>query len=129
MTPSLDMAEAGLQTAWREIHRAYTAAHYGYDAILTCVYRSPSEQMLLYGMGRTTPGAIVTYCDGVHRVSNHNHFPARALDFCILIHGKVSWEPAEYAVVGMLAEERGLVWGGNWQTLRDCPHLEIKEAP
>ena len=123
------MAEPRLQDAWQAIHRVYTTQQPGHDAILTCVYRSPQEQALCYAKGRTAPGQIITYCDGTAILSKHNHLPSRALDFCLVIYGKVSWDLAEYAVVGQIAEAAGLVWGGSWARLTDAPHLELKETP
>ena len=66
----------------------------------------------------------MTQLDGFRRVSKHNRDPAEALDFAVLICGKVSWDSREYEPVGALAEARGLVWGGRWEHFRDCPHLE-----
>ncbi len=128
MTPSLAVADERLRLLWPDIQAAYTAAHPGHQALLTCVYRSPEEQAALYGKGRTAPGLIVTHCDGVTSRSKHNTLPAQALDFCIVISGKVSWDSAEYAPVGMLAEARGLTWGGSWTHFVDAPHIEVKEA-
>ena len=31
----------------------------------------------------------------------------------------------DYAEAGAIAEKCGLVWGGNWQTFKDYPHLEL----
>lgn len=128
MKVDLALADARLKALWPEICFAYVSAHPGHEALLTCVYRSPMEQQALYCKGRTAPGQIVTNCDGLKTVSKHNHLPSLALDFCILIGGKVSWDPAEYQPVGDLAEARGLVWGGRWAHLQDSPHIEIKEA-
>lgn len=128
MNAALTLAHPALQEAWSTMHLAYVAAHPGHDIVLTCVYRSPEEQAALYAKGRTAPGAIVTYCDGTAVRSKHNALPARALDFCVLVGGKISWDPAEYAPVGMLAESRGLIWGGSWETLKDYPHIELQET-
>ena len=128
MSADLEMADERLRSLWPDIHFAYVASHPGHEALLTCTYRSPAEQRALYTKGRTAPGQIVTNCDGLTTVSKHNHFPSLALDFCIVINGKVSWDPAEYAPVGMFAKARGLVWGGDWAHLKDYPHLELMEA-
>jgi len=128
VSADLAMADERLRTLWPEIHFAYVADHPGHEALLTCTYRSPTEQRALYAKGRTAPGQIVTNCDGLQMLSKHNHFLSLALDFCIVINGKVSWDAAEYEPVGRLAEARGLVWGGSWAHFRDCPHIEIKEA-
>lgn len=128
MSADLGMADERLRALWPDILSAYRSAHPGHDALLTCTYRSPAEQQALYAKGRSVPGRIVTNCDGLKAVSKHNHFPSLALDFCILIHGKVSWDSAEYVWIGVLAEARDLVWGGAWAHFPDYPHLELKEA-
>lgn len=128
MSANLEAAALPLRLAWPWIAGHYAETHPGHVAILTCVDRDVREQQQLYAKGRTQPGGIVTYCDGVHTKSKHNAVPSEALDFAIVINGKVSWDPAEYAPVGMLAESRGLVWGGSWDTFKDFPHLETKET-
>lgn len=32
-----------------------------------------------------------------------------------------------YGVIGMLGKAHGLVWGGDWTSLRDLPHLEVPD--
>jgi peptidoglycan L-alanyl-D-glutamate endopeptidase CwlK len=86
------------------------------------------EQQRLYAKGRTAPGRKVTNVDGVRQMSNHNYLPARAVDVAVVVNGKVSWDPDDYMPLGPLAERYGLVWGGNWKTLRDYPHLELPDA-
>lgn len=103
----------------------YEAAHPGKSTQVTCTYRSAEEQQVLYAQGRTKPGAIVTYIDGVTKKSNHNFSPARALDFCVVISGKVSWEPMEYATAAPYFKAQGLHWGGDWPHFKDYPHLEL----
>ncbi len=126
-----------LATAWLEIHEQYVMEHPEHDLIITCTYRSPEEQFALYCKGRMQSGAtwvpdddaetsIVTNCDGLRLVSKHNHKPADAIDFAVILPGgKVSWDPREYVPVGVLAEQRNLVWGGRWTHLKDYPHVEV----
>ena len=97
----------------------------GNDLILTCTQRSVEEQQKLYALGRTVPGQRVTNVDGVRKLSNHNFTPARAVDVAVVVHGKVSWSPADYAPLGELAKRYGLVWGGSWKSFRDYPNLEL----
>ena len=64
-------------------------------------------------------------------MSLHNHFPARAIDCAILEGGKCIWEPeVVFYPLGKLAKEVDLVWGGNWETFKDWPHVELpKNVP
>lgn len=115
--PALQLAYACLLADFRE--------QTGHDLLLTCTHRSVEEQTLLYAKGRTAPGPRVTNVDGIRVMSNHNYTPARAIDVAVVIHGKVSWNADDYAPLGELAHRYGLVWGGNWVTLKDYPHLEL----
>ena len=121
----LQDADPRLREAWADILHDYRQRHPEHDLILTATYRSPEEQQGLYATGRTAPGQIVTYCDGVQQPSKHNAYPSHALEFAVVIGGKVSWDSAEYAPVGMLGEAAGLVWGGSWVHFKDFPHLEL----
>ena len=118
-------ADGHLAASWLEIRNTFEDMFPGRTALVTCTYRSPEEQAQLYAQGRTKPGPIVTQLDGVTHKSNHNVFPSRALDFCVVINGKVSWDTIQYEPVGRLAEDRGFVWGGRWPTMPDAPHIEL----
>lgn len=116
----------------------YKLAYPNRELLVTCTHRSPEEQAELYKQGRVfkedgtlasiTPSQVVTYCDGTHKVSEHNCLPARALDFAIVIGGKITWNDQEYEAVGKLAEAAGLEWGGSWRTFKDRPHIQLKRV-
>ncbi len=104
---------------------------------ITWGHRSPEIQGDLYAKGRTAPGKIVTYCDGVTKLSKHNYSPSLAFDIVIYVNGKVSWESGLYLEVGThimeVAEklfEAGkitnrITWGGHWHKFKDWPHFQI----
>lgn len=127
--PSTRLADAdpALQLAYTLVLHDFREST-GDDLLLTCVHRSVEEQQALYARGRTKPGPKVTNVDGITTLSNHNLTPARAVDVAVLTEGKVSWHPEDYKPLGPLAERYGLLWGGNWVTLRDYPHLELPDA-
>lgn len=98
--------------------------------------RSDKEQWDLYQQGRDPKrgGKIVTHLDGVKKRSNHQvavEGPWRglgcAVDLCFLDDkGAASWADSHpWALLGTLAKAHGLIWGGDWPTLRDRPHLEL----
>lgn len=128
MRANLEMADPRLQEGWQSIYMTYIRDHPGHDILLTCTYRSPAEQAILYAQGRTAPGRIVTHCDGLIKASHHNTFPSHALDFCVLVYGKVSWDEREYMPVGLIAESLGLIWGGSWHSFKDYPHVELPKG-
>lgn len=98
--------------------------------------RGDKEQADLYAIGRDPkkPGKVVTHLDGVRKRSNHQvavEGPWRgqglAVDLVFLNDkGALSWdETFPWALLGTLAKAHGLVWGGDWPTLRDRPHVEL----
>lgn len=101
--------------------------------IVTCTHRNLAAQAALYAQGRTKPGRIVTWCDGISRKSRHNLLPAEAVDVAVrLLPGEpdvvkptVSWNVALYRPLLSLATETGLVSGGSWKKSPDWPHLEL----
>lgn len=100
----------------------------GKTLLVTTTYRSPAEQNRLFQVGRTAPGQIATMLDGKNKKSRHNTFPSTALDFCVLIGGKVSFEERELYPVGELAKKYGLEWGGFWTRFPDYCHLQLWKA-
>lgn len=78
-----------------------------------CFHRTTRTQQDLYAIGRTRPGRRVTNCDGVIKKSKHQFWEA---EDCIVIKGKKwMWEGCpEYGILGRLAPDLGLVWGGDW---------------
>lgn len=91
--------------------------------------RSFAEQDALFAKGRTKPGKIVTNARG--GFSNHNF--GIAFDVTIF-KGSTDPEKAKipvfesplYKVIGALGTELGLEWGGNWRTIADEPHFQLR---
>lgn len=109
-------------------------------------HRSVERQQELYAKGRTAPGPIVTYVDGVKKKGKHNEFPSLAVDIYAWVDGKVSYDIKHLTYIagivqavsvmlkgmGIISSE--IVWGGNWdkdgtiitdQKFLDGPHFEI----
>jgi LAS superfamily LD-carboxypeptidase LdcB len=83
--------------------------------------RTIEEQEALYASGRTTPGPIIT----AFRRSSHNL--GLAFDVGIFKDNKYIEESPEYALVGQIGKELGLIWGGDWKTA-DIQHFETADA-
>jgi len=99
----------------------------GYELLLTQGVRTVAQQQALYRQGRTRPGKIVTNCDGIVRRSNHQVKAdgfGHAVDVAWRIDDEVTWE-GPWAILGAVAANNDLVWGGNWRTFPDRPHLEL----
>lgn len=96
----------------------------GFPMMVTDGKRSMEQQAILYAKGRTIPGIIVTYCDGVTTTSKHQS--GKAVDCCFMVDGKPSWDSRlPWKAYGACAEALGLVWGGSWASLHDLPHIEL----
>jgi len=103
-------------------------------------YRSVERQYQYYQQGRSNPGKIVTWIDGITKRGYHNYKPALAFDFHISSKGN-TWdvetrdgdpaymiEVAEH-ILRVAKEEFGvdLVWGGTWRT-PDYPHIQLPQS-
>lgn len=84
--------------------------------------RTYAEQDALYAQGRTTAGNIVTNARGGY--SNHNF--GIAFDIGVFEGNRYLGDSPKYKAVGVLGEELGLEWGGNWKTIVDQPHFQLR---
>lgn len=96
--------------------------------------RTVERQQALYAQGRTTPGKIVTNCDGIHSKSNHQAHTdgfGHACDLAFIpTHDcpdpfSPHWPWKEF---GTYAQSIGLIWGGTFK-LVDLDHVELPDAP
>lgn len=92
--------------------------------------RSTVYQQSLYAQGRTAPGHIVTNDDGVVHRSPHQarqdglgHAVDCAFDPAPSWSSPFDpgWPWHEY---GAFAVTLGLIWGGDWKTLKDLDHVQ-----
>ena len=105
------------------------AAGQGIIIKVTSATRSFAEQDELFAQGRTKPGKKVTNARG--GFSNHNF--GIAIDITIF-KGSADPEQAKtpvfesplYKVIGALGTEIGLEWGGNWTSINDEPHFQLR---
>lgn len=86
--------------------------------------RSYEEQDALYAIGRTVRGKKVTNARAGY--SNHNF--GIAFDVGVFEGNKYLAESPKYKAVGALGMDMGLEWGGNWKTLVDQPHFQLRPA-
>lgn len=86
--------------------------------------RTFQEQDALYAQGRTSPGDIVTNARAGHSVHNFG----LAFDVGVFEGGRFLAESPRYKAVGALGLELGLEWGGNWKTIVDEPHFQLRPA-
>lgn len=84
--------------------------------------RTYAQQAELYAKGRTTPGKIVTKSGPGQSMHNFG----LAWDIGIFVDNKYLDESAQYAAAGAIGKEMGITWGGNFQSIKDEPHFEIR---
>lgn len=105
----------------------------GFPMMVVEGLRTQERQQELWAQGRTKPGPIVTYRDGVTKRSEHQAKGdglGYAVDCCFLVDGKPSWDlRLPWKVYGEAAKALGLVWGGDWTSLVDLPHIELPYHP
>lgn len=138
MTKNIEDAASPIQDAWPLIKNAFFQSSPGHYLILTCVYRSPEEQMDLFKKGRTMDmqgnwvvvdkGQVVTNVDGYKIVGAHNYKPSRAIDVAMVDNqtGKTIWQEGLYQPLLEIAKSVGLESGLEWKTFKDPPHIQIR---
>lgn len=84
--------------------------------------RTYEEQNALYEQGRSKSGKVVTNARGGY--SNHNF--GIAFDIGVWEGGKYADESPKYKAVGALSTGLGLEWGGNWKSIQDEPHYQLR---
>ena len=117
---------ATLQPEVRPYARALVlkAASMGITIKVISGLRTFAEQDALYAKGRTRPGPKVTNARGGY--SNHNF--GIAFDIGVFNGASYIPESPRYKAVGALGVELGLEWGGNWKTIKDEPHFQLRPA-
>jgi peptidoglycan L-alanyl-D-glutamate endopeptidase CwlK len=98
------------------------AAKEGIKIIVTSGTRSYEEQNTLFAQGRTAGGLKVTNARGGE--SNHNF--GIAFDVTVFDGKEPKWDGPEYARVGDIGKSLGLEWGGDWSTIKDEPHFQLR---
>ncbi len=114
----LDPTVAAL--ARRLIQRAYRG---GISIAVASAYRDPAEQARLYAQGRSAPGPIVTNAPA----GSSWHEFRRAFDVALLdAGGKLRWpeDDALWRQIGAFGKSIGLLWGGDFTSIKDRPHFE-----
>lgn len=119
-----------LQEKWPLIKAEVEAAYPGWEAKPICTLRSTEEQQELWSHGRSKPGPIVTWVDGVTKLGAHNPIPgqkpeARALDVGIFIKGEYMTQSSYYRPLQTIVPKYGLKSG--W-SFGDPPHIEIAKG-
>lgn len=68
---------------------------------------------------------------GASRTLRSRHLTGHAIDFAPVVNGEVTWKWPPFLVIAQAfkraARELGvaIVWGGDWRTFKDGPHIEL----
>jgi peptidoglycan LD-endopeptidase CwlK len=98
------------------------AAANGITVKVISALRTFAEQDALFAQGRTAPGTKVTNARG--GFSNHNF--GIAFDVGVFEGNRYLPNSPKYKAVGVLGMDLGLEWGGNWKTIVDQPHFQLR---
>ena len=91
---------------------------------------SPHDFTITEGL-RTVARQRELKAAGASQTMNSRHITGHAIDFAVLVGGKVRWDWPLYGQVAeafkRAAKELNvpIIWGGSWKTLRDGPHVEL----
>jgi len=98
------------------------AAAAGITIKVISALRTYAEQDELFAQGRTKPGRIVTNA----RAGFSNHNFGLAFDIGIFEGTDYIEESPRYKTVGGIGKAIGLSWGGDWISIQDEPHFELR---
>lgn len=92
------------------------AARENIKIVVTSGTRTYEEQDALFRKGNVTkaPGGY----------SNHNF--GLAFDVTIFDGNEPVWESPKYKILGAIGKSLGLSWGGDWTSIVDEPHFELR---
>ena len=129
-----------LATCHSDLQRLFKEVVKHFDCSIIYGHRSVAEQQRLYAQGRTKPGKIVTYRDGVTKLSKHQGVkgkkPSHAVD---AVPYPIDWEDTNRmryfaGFVMATAKQMGidLTWGGDFdgdtntkeERFQDLPHFQ-----
>ena len=100
----------------------FAAREHGITMHVISGLRTYEEQAELYAKGRTTRGPKVTNARPGH--SNHNF--GLAFDVGVFEGDHYLGDSPKYKALGVLGTDLGLEWGGNWRTIVDQPHFQLR---
>jgi peptidoglycan L-alanyl-D-glutamate endopeptidase CwlK len=97
------------------------------------IKESPLDFSISEGL-RTKERQKVLFDSGKSQTMNSRHITGHAIDFAVIKDGEVTWDFKYYQLVAdhikKVAKELcvDIVWGGDWQSFRDGPHIELHRS-
>ena len=121
-----------LETCHPDLQRLFRGVVLDFDCKVLEGARSVERQQRLYAQGRTEPGNLVTFCDGITRKSNHQPKAdgwSHAID---VVPYPIDWQDINrfYRFAGFVQCRAIMLgisvkWGGDFTRLKDLPHWEL----
>jgi peptidoglycan L-alanyl-D-glutamate endopeptidase CwlK len=97
------------------------------------IKESPLDFSISEGL-RTKERQKVLFDSGKSQTMNSRHLTGHAIDFAVIKDGEVTWDFKYYQLVAdhikavAKALDVPIVWGGDWQSFRDGPHVELNRS-
>ena len=116
-----------LRISYKKAEKIFNEQNKEINVFLTCTLRDKEEQAKLYAQGRTASGKIVT--NAKPGQSPHNFNKSFAFDIAFIgLDKKLKWTPSLFKQFADLIKsiDNTIVWGGDFKTLSDAPHFELK---
>ena len=136
---SITFCVVPLQEAWFAASKEFEETYPNLPKpILTCTYRSPEEQNMLYsypfdGLDNDHDGRIDEPDEKVTNAkagqSYHNYYPARAFDIGFKTKSnKLDWSLDFFRKFAAIIKKHNpkIGWGGDWKKFKDYPHFELR---
>lgn len=107
------------------------AFHSGIEIMFTAGRRTWQEQIDAFSKGRapSPEGWQVVDASKIVTLALPEHAPhcrGAAYDIVPIVNERARWDRLDLFVeLGRIGKELGLVWGGDWPKLKDCPHFEL----
>lgn len=92
--------------------------------------RTAAQQDALYAQGRTTPGHVVTNAKSGQSMHNYG-LAADIVPYLSGQTGNLNWqaETPQFAAMVAALKQQGLVWGGDWASIKDYDHFQMSNLP
>ncbi|MCA0394764.1 MAG: M15 family metallopeptidase [Proteobacteria bacterium] len=106
------------------VYRVMLEEH-GYEMVLVEGYRSPERQDRLAARGQH-----VTRASGGRSWHQYGLAADSAFmrDGALVISERDPWAMRGYQLYGEAARQAGMVWGGDWRSIQDLMHVELRRA-
>lgn len=94
------------------------------------ITRTAVDFMITEGL-RTAERQAALIKAGASRTTRSRHLTGHAVDVAALVEGQVRWDWPLYGRIAQAFKAAArdlntpLIWGGDWETLRDGPHFEL----